>query len=373
MKKYDYLKILTGFNQQEYTMFYQLSMHEEYVAMEIFNSIKNAVPGCSPLFFKNSDKFLQWFTFYSPENESLSYFDTKLIGHIHRNKTWAEDYYGDLSNLDNILVYLIASWRNKTKTLKNNLNMLHMIYLEYIRFLNTDKGQDFMYGKSLNWLTDDETYESGLYYEDKPYWESELYRQQQLLKFKKTVLLKGCKNALENLEMRIIWQLTFEGSGKFNIKEAERMVWNEVGKDAYSHTALYKSLKKLRIQMLQEIYNYLDFDFDYFSNVSFMIDGEVTTFKKAIYKWLIDAKIDLECDKIKARPETNIKVVDTAINWAVRNGLQYDTHSDCPNVLVRVKGDSTGFAHKNWKLYFYKGGGYKDFYNGLKGSYKDFE
>lgn len=373
MKKYDYLKILTGFNQQEYSIFYRLSMDEEHVAMEIFNAIKASVPGCSPLFFNNPDKFLQWFTFYSPENETLSYFDTKLIGHIHRNKSWAKDYYGDLNDTEAILIYLIASWQNKTKTLKANLNMLHMLYLEYVRFLNSNKGQDFLYGKSLSWLTDDETYEEGLYYEDKPYWETELYRQQQLMKFKKTVLLKGCKNALENLEMRVIWQLTFEGTGKFNIKEAERMVWHEIGENAISHTALYRSLKKLRIQMLEEIYNHLDFDFDYFRNVSFMMDGEVITFKKAIYKWLVAAKIDLECDLIKSNPETNIKVVDIATNWAFKHGLRYDTQSECPNVLVRIKGDSTGTAHKGWKLYFYKGGGYKDFYNDRKGSYKDFE
>ena len=201
MKKYDYLKILTGFNQQEYSIFYRLSMVEEHVAMEIFNAIKASVPGCSPLFFNNPDKFLQWFTFYSPENETLSYFDTKLIGHIHRNKSWAKDYYGDLNDTEAILIYLIASWQNKTKTLKANLNMLHMLYLEYVRFLNSNKGQDFLYGKSLSWLTDDETYEEGLYYVDKPYWETELYRQQQLMKFKKMQILMMLRMLMRKTKM----------------------------------------------------------------------------------------------------------------------------------------------------------------------------
>lgn len=372
MKKYDYLKILTSFNHQEYSMFYQLSMNEEYVAHEIYESIRQSVPGCSLMFMQTPNQFIQWFTFYSPENESLSYFDTKIIGHINRNKKWAEEYYGDLTNVDNILVYLIASWRNKTKTLKANMNMLQMIYHEYIRFLNTEKGQDFAYGKSLDWVTEDDIYEDGLYYEDKPYWETTLYREQQLLKFKKIVLLKDSKSALENLEMRIIWDLTFNSNGKFNLKEAERRVWAEVGKEAISHTALFKSLKKLRIKMLQTIYKYLDDDFDYFSNKSFEIGGQVMTFKSAIYKYLIEAKIDLELDTLN-KTDTNIKVVDVATAWAARNGLQISTYTDSPNVLARVKGDSYGTSHKGWKLYFYKGGGYKDFYNCLTGYYKDFE
>lgn len=348
-------------------------MNEEYVAHEIYDSIKTAVAGRSTMFLQTPNEFIQWFTFYSPENEVLSYFDTKIIGHIHRNKSWAEDYYGDLNDLDNIIVYLIASWRNKTKTLKVNMNMLQMIYLEYIRFLNTDKGQDFAYGKSLDFLTEDDVYEDGLYYEDKPFWETAVYREKQLLKFKKLLLLKNCKNALENLEMKVIWDLTFNSGKKFNIKEAERLVWKEVGKESISHTALYKSLKKLRIKLLQEVYNHLDFEFEYFSNVSFELDGEVTTFKKAIYKWLIDAKVDLEIDNLNNSRDPNIRVVDTVINWAAKNGLRFDTFAESPNVLVRVKGDSRGMPHKGWKLYFYKGGGYKDFYNDSTGYYRDFE
>ena len=124
--------------------------------------------------------------------------------------------------------------------------------------------------------------------------------------------------------------------------------------------------------MLQTIYKYLDDDFDYFSNKSFEIGGQVMTFKSAIYKYLIEAKIDLELDTLN-KTDTNIKVVDVATAWAARNGLQISTYTDSPNVLARVKGDSYGTSHKGWKLYFYKGGGYKDFYNGLTGSYKDFE
>lgn len=368
--KYDYLKILSNFTEKQYKLFYTLTTNEDAVAHEIYKAVKASTPGCSEMFLQTGDKFIQWITFYSPKNESLSIFDTLLIGHIYRNSDWAEDYYGDESDLNGILAYLIASWKNKTKSLKANMNMLQMVYYRYIRFLNTDAGQDFAYAKSMDGFTDDDAFESGLYYEDRPYWESTFYKQQQLLKFKKNVLLKNCKTTLENLEMRVIWNLTFQCSGKFNIKEAERLVWEEIGKDAVSHTTLYKHLKRLRVVMLQEVYNHLDSDFDYFSDVSFELDGKITTFKNAIKSYLIDAKIDLAESRLN-NVHTNIKIVDTARDWALKHGLQFSTSTGHADILAMVKGDSDGTPHKGWKTYFYKGGGYKDFYKGQTGFYVD--
>ena len=126
--------------------------------------------------------------------------------------------------------------------------------------------------------------------------------------------------------------------------------------------------------MFKKIYEYLDSDFEYFADIPFCLDGKVTTFKKAIKDWLLEAKIDkVYNDTCDRKADFDAYVTKVATDWAVKNGLVYSLCSDCKNVLVRVKGDSYGRTHSNWKTYFYKGGGYKDFYNGLKGSYKDFE
>lgn len=369
MKKYDYLGILRGFTEKEYTLFYTLSTNEDIVSEELYKAVKENVAGCATMFLQTGDKFKQWLCFYSPENECLSYLDTTIICHIYRHKSWVDEFKGDFNNLNDLLSFLIGSWKNKTRTLKSNLNQLDMFYQRYIRFLNTNAGQDFAYAKSLDSLTEENVFEEGLYYTDKPYWESEVYRMQQLLKFKKTILLKKCKTTLENLEMQIIWDLTFEGK-KFNLKEAERRVWKEVGENTIPHTTLFKHLKKLRLVMLQEIYNHLSDEFDYFSNKSFEINGEIVTFKSAIEKFLLDAKIDLALEKNDCR-ETNIKIVETAYAWAKRHGLVISTATSSPNILAQVKGDSYGLPHHGWKTYFYKGGGFKDFYNNVTGFYKD--
>lgn len=369
--KYDYAKLLNKFTKIQYQLFVTLSTNEDYVTDRIYHETKAQIAGCSEMFLTTGDKYRQWLCFYAPGNQEFSYFDTELIGHITRNKDWASDYYGDINDVVAVTNYLIGSWKNKTKNRKVNLNVLQQIYYRYIRFLNTDAGQDFAYGKSLDAFTDEDCISEGAYYEDRPYWESPVYREQQMIKFKKLILLSKCKNALENLEMRVIWNLTFNnGSAKFNFKEAERLVWKEVGEETISHTQLFKHLKKARLVMLQEIYNHVDDEFEYFSNCSFSVDGEIMTFKHAIEKFLMDAKLDVLADSLNNKP-TNVSVVEKAQKWADDHGLIISTATGHPNILAMVKGDSTGASHKGWKTYFYKGGGWKDFYNDVTGYYKD--
>ena len=368
--KYDYAQLLNKFTVEQYNLFVTLSTNEDYVSQRIYEATKPQVAGCSEMFLTTGDKYKQWLCFYAPGNQEFSYFDTELIGHITRNKDWAKDFNGNPNDVVAVTNYLIGSWQNKTKTRKVNLNVLQQLYYRYIRFLNTDAGQDFAYAKSLDAFTDQDCVEEGALYEDRPYWESPIYREQQILKFKKHILLSKCKNALENLEMRVIWSLMFSGQ-KFNFKEAERLVWKEVGKESISHTQLYKRLKVRRLTMLREIYDHLGDEFEYFSNVSFEVDGEIKTFKKAIEEQLLDAKLDVMQDALNKK-ERNIKVVEMAQEWAGKHGLEISTNTNHPNILAMVKGDYLGNPHKGYKLYFYKGGGWKDFYNeGVTGFYKD--
>lgn len=368
MVKYDYAKLLSAFNPRQYKMFVTLSTNEEYVTEQVYDAIKHNISGCSRMFLGTGDKFRHWLCFYSPKSQFFSYFDTELIAHITRDKTWADDFNGYIADVQAVTRYLIASWCNMTKSRKVNMNVLHQIYLRYIRFLNTDAGQNFAYASSLDSFNESDC--NGFYCEDIPYWESSLYKEQQLLKFKKTVLLSECKSTLENVEMQVIWNMTFNGTGKFSYKEAERLVNQELGTDKISSSNLYRNIKRLRLVMLQKIYESLDSKFGFFSDVSFEVDGVVTTFKKLIEKCLFDAKVDVAMSK-EDEALTNTKIVEFAKSWADKHGMISSTYTGNPDILLKVKGDITGALHKGWKMYFYKGGGYRDFYSGKTGFFKE--
>lgn len=368
--KYDYAKLLNTFTTKEFQMYSMLSQNEDYVAEKIYEACKYDVAGCANLFLNTGDKFKQWLCFYGPENQGFSYFDTELIGHIKRNGKWAEDYYGIIGDYEAATKYLIASWSNKTKTLKANMSKLEMIYQRYTRFIMSPAGQDFAFAKSLDSFTDDIAMEEGAYYNDRPFYDDPVYKLVQLNKFKKFLILKYCKTPYQCLEMQTIWDMVFHGNGKLNYKEAERIIWKEISKEEFPHATLYLHLKKMTTVLLKEVLAHVD---EYFNtDATYEIDGKVYTIKTALEKYLTDAKMEYFIESLQHRSRTsNVAIVDYVTKWADARGLISSTYSSNPNVLVQVKGDSYGITHKGWKLYFYKGGGFKDFFNKITGFYED--
>ena len=369
MKKLDYLELLSQFNQKEYEIFNTLSSNEDYVAQRLYLAIRHNVAGASSMFLNTGDKFRQWITFYTPKHQELSYLDTIIIGHIHRNPDWSTIYNGSTTDIDTVVAFLIASWKNYTKSLKVNMNILNMIYQRYVRFLNTDAGQAFAYGLSIDLLPEFDAYEEGAYYEDKPFYEAYAYREEQLMKFKKACMLKLSKSAVQNVELRALWDLHFNSTQKFSYIKARELVRKEITKDAVSDTALYYHLKKLRVALLKEVLANVDEYFD--ADQIFEVDGKVVNIVSAIKAWLVTAEIDSardDVDKVEAR---NIIVANAAESWAVSNGLKYSKPNDASNILIQVKGDIYGNTHDHYSLYFYKGGGYKDFRVKQSGFYTD--
>lgn len=240
------------------------------------------------------------------------------------------------------------------------MDKLNMIYQRYIRFLNTEKGQDFAYGKSIDLMPDYECEQEGAYYSDKPFWEEYSYREEQLVKLKKHCIQKLSKNAAEMVELRALWEAMFESNGrKFSLAAARDLVRKHIDKKAVGDTTLYKYLRKLRISLLKEILANID---DYFDeNQLFELDGKVMNIKSALEYYLQDAKMD---DIIASRDNSdakNIVVANAVENWCCVNHVYYSKDTNDPNILVMVKGDSDGKKKDHYCLYFYKGGGYRDF------------
>lgn len=368
MTKYNYTELLTQRTRKEYEIFTTLSVNEDYVAQRVYNATREAVAGCSTMFLSTSDKFKKWITFYCPENQELSYLDTLIIGHMARYPKWAIDYTGSTIDIDSILKYLLASWGNYTKGLKVNMNGLYMLYQRYIRFLNTEAGQNFAYGKSLEMITDNDAYDLGAFYEDKPFYEQYTYRMEQLMKFKKSILLSNCKSALENAEMRALWDVTFNYP-KFTYKAASNLVRKEIPATAVSDTSLFKHLKKLRVVMLKKILEHVDEYFD--TTQMFTLEtGKVVNIKLALIDWLNNAEAENHLEQL-SHGASNLEVVQKVVDWCQRKGFVYSTIDSNPTILVKVKCDCFGERKKHWKLYFKKGGGWVDYRNGKTGYFTD--
>ena len=186
MTKYDYISILPTLTEKEYLIFNTISQNDEYASRYIYNSMLEKVPGASEIFLNNQDLFIQWLSSYPLTGQSVSILDSEVIGFLNRNKEFAKIYNASVEDITPIMYFLVKAWSNKTKTLKQNLNKLQMLYQRYVKFIMSDKGQDFLYGKSLDLIPD---FDSTLAYEDKPFYEQEAYKQKQLLKLKKKYLL----------------------------------------------------------------------------------------------------------------------------------------------------------------------------------------
>lgn len=369
--KYDYAELLSKFNDKEYKIFNTIAnSNESYLAQRLYIAIKNNVAGAATMFLTTGDEFKQWLTNYSPSNQEFSNLDTEIIGHIVRNKEWVENYNDDVMNIDSVVNYLIASWSNRTKTLKVNMDKLNMIYQRYIRFLNTEKGQDFAFGKSLDLMPDYECESEGAYYTDKPFWEEYSYREEQLLKLKKHCIQKISDNAIQMVEVRALWEAMFENNGrKFSLASARDIARKYIDKKAIGDTTLYKYLRKLRIELLKEIMAHVD---EYFDETQlFELNGKIVNIKTALEEYLRDATMDEIIAKKNDVESRNIVVTEAVENWCCLNHVRYSKDTHDPNILVMVRADSNGNTKDHYCLYFYKGGGYRDFTKHKTGYYTE--
>lgn len=351
MTKYDYLAILSKFDEKRYKIFLTLSQNDDYVCGVIFKNVQSQVAGASDLFLTTENLFKQWLTSVMVEGQEVSILDSIIIGFLDRDPEFSEMYSGDLFDTRHITFFLMKAWANKIKSI--NKNQLQLIYYRYIDFLYTARGQDFLYGNALSLLPDfDESEE--IAYEDRPFYEQAAYVQKQLLLFKKKTLSKCCKTAIENCEMRALWDVTF-GADKFTYLAVAAIVRKTITEKVVAKTTLYYHLKRLRVVMMQFILDNYD---DYLEDRVYSINGVMMHTKDIIQEYLIDAKYDLEKDKYVCNKNqlTNSRIVDTVVRYCDTRGIRYQYGLD--KVLIKLKMTAEGRTKKTWKLYIFKGGGY---------------
>lgn len=362
-KKIFYINSITKFSDKQFRMFGVLTNNEEYVIQRVYNAIKNCVPGAADIFLMSSHPFKKWLA--DNAEDVLSRFDTYLIRFLELNKKYIDTIDSGLG-IDDLTNLLIGSWSHKTKTLKANLSQLQMIYYAYTRFLHTARGQDFLYGRSIYDMTDDAVYNEGLYTYITPFFDTLAYREAQVRKCKKEVLIATSRNAIENCIVRNIWDETFTAP-VFSYKHVLYKIRKELSDKALSDSSIYRSVKKLQVKMLTEIlkHNRIEKYFD--DTLVFSIKDKEYTIRSAIELWLAQAKYTLAIEKKQYKGISNVKLVEVVSNFCHKHGLEYSTQCTYTNGLIRIKSDAYFNSKKDYKLYFYKGGGFKCFRTGMSG------
>lgn len=352
MTKYDYLSILSTFDEKRYRLFSTISQNDEYVSNLIYKNIIDKTAGTSELFLNSQETFIKWLSSYPLTGQDVSILDAEVIGFLDRDKEFSEIYKGSLEDINHIMYFLIIAWSNKTKKLSTNLNKLQMIYQRYLKFIMSDKGQDFLYGKSLDLIPD---FDSTLAYEDKPFYEQQAYKQKQLLLLKKKTILKCCKSPFEVCEMRALWDVTFNAD-KFTYLQCAAIVRKYISEQKVSKTALYYHLKRLRVEMMQYILDNYD---DYLENSVYSDSkGQLIHIKDVLLEFLVEATYDFEKTKINSDGKifTNTNIAETVANWCDMKGIRYNFGTG--KVLIKLKMNADGLIKKSWKLFIFKGGGW---------------
>lgn len=380
MKKYDYYELLCNLTEREYSAYLTISENDISFATKLYKAIIDNVAGTANLFLVNEDNFIQWIVNRSPKDTEFSYLETIIIGFLSRNSNFmSKVYLSDETDYAHLSNTILSSWKNKTKTLKQNLNMFQMIYLRYIRFLNTEAGQNFLFCDSINLIPpsnkDDSVVDESVSYEDKPFYEQYEYKMKNLLLCKKEILMASSSTPIELCEMGAIWDATFnpKNGEKFTYLSAASIVRKTVSEEVVSRTSLYYHLKRLRVKLFDLLLNenilekYFDVDTVYSFN------GEIKTLKELLMDYLAEAHYDLEIakkeKKLKSKQLPASYIADAVTRFCDERGYKYQNMTG--KVLIKIKMDSTYKRKKGWKLYIFKSGAYIDFRNSVTGFITD--
>lgn len=358
--------MLSSMPERNYKLFFTLIQHDQYFASTLYSKITADNEECCELFINTKKEFVKWITSCGPNSGEFSYLDTYLIGYLSKNPDFGDVYTDDASEYEHLIRFLISAWRRPVKGLKTEASMCRLIYLRYIRFLASEKGQDFLYGNSLDLYPE---IEQGIPFEDRPFYEQEIFREEQLIKFKKHVIKKCCKTPLQCIEMRALWEATFDG-GSFSYKKAANIVRKHASETSVGNTALYYHLKRLHVEMLQEILADGNLDTYFGGDIPYEINGKTEMFSELIRRYIIDAVLQFEKAK-KERIWTDVKIADSVAKFFTDRGIRISRINASDSVLVKVKSDRFINTKKGWNLYFLKGGGYIDFSTGSKGFVTD--
>lgn len=351
-KKRNYLGILSNFNEYQNKIYSVYLMNREYFEEKLFYSIKNDVAGCSELFLCTKELFKEWLE-EDIQGETIPRIDTYMIHFLNSDNEFCEKF--NSLHYEPLFLGIIRAWNNKTSSLKVNLSQIEMIYLKYISYLNGSSGKMKL---SISPLFEDIAYND----------ENNIF---QNLEECKKLVLKISKNPIEFFIISKLWDMTFY-SRKFSYKDISEETKNTFG-DKITKTKAFNIIKHIHIKIYEYLIESGLFEKYFDTERIFEMDNKIYTIESLIEKWIKSIPADYIFYEKKTRRLSipNVELVSFIKNFCISKGLKYTTRTSNSDVLIALKADSNFERKKNYKLYFYKGGLYKDFRTGRYGNVKD--
>lgn len=354
-KKYDYLKIISDFDETQYKIYELIITNFNDFCDKLYYNITLNVKGCSQIF---QDTKSQFFEYLKEDTDALqvSRLESYLVSFLERNKEFSNYYKDKPICYSSIINSIMSAFLNKTKTLKTNLNMIEMIYQNYIRYIHTDSGRSLIF-------------DSEYKLENTPYYDKDSDTYINLNKCKNEVIHKTGIGLVSNLIVSLLWDEMLNGRGKVNFKECERKVWEKFDKEKLPHSTLFLRMKLLYAQMLDNMIKFGLIEKYFDTSIIFNIDGKNYNIKSAIEMWLKTARLDYFYEKKSHNPNrmNYIDLVDGVEKFCREKGIRFSTNLENSNALIALKCDANFNPNKSSKLYFYKNGVWKDFKTGKSG------
>lgn len=351
-KKYDYLKIVSQFDPRQYKIYETIIDNLDDFCERVHLGIVRNKAGCHQVFQDTKSDFLRYLK-EETDGLEVSRIESTVISFIDRNTKFVDFYKKHPICYSSVSSSMLRGWLNKTKTLDVNMTQLDMIYQNYIKFIHTQPGVDFLDN-------------------DIPYYDNQAEDVvKKLNQCKRKVIRKTGNSVVSNLICNVLWDEMFLSQGKINFKKCENKIWETFPQSKLPHTTLFTRLKSTYVNLLTNLLqdNLIDNYFD--TTQLFMIEGKTVNVKTAIEEWLKKAKIDLFYEK-KTTPRINqTKIVEAVEKFCQDRGIMYKEMTSNPEVLIACKCDLYYARHKSPKLYFYKNGVVKDFYNDITTSAKN--
>lgn len=375
-KKYDHLVLMSELDNDQFRLYNICATNSMYFATMIYNTICQTNAVNTQVFKK--EWFLEWVN-SDVADDNVTKLESEVIKWIHDYPGFFDFYKGDWS-VDSIINSVIQSWKNKPKTLR--VNKLTALYSNFMRFLDTSNGQNFLYGTTAFSLLEDMASDP-----DVPFYEKVEYKYEQLNKCKKEVISEIAKNGTEAVEAMALWDAIFKCEGRFTVAKALSIAKEDPRMKLLSDMQIRRHLDKLFVKLLRSLLKGERLETYFDEDAMIMMDGVSYTLRNALEYYLITVEDNIKDDKTKKALKDYKKYINGHVNvaaytkdelkiviteWCRSKGVPVSFSTGYFKGVAKLKVDCEMAIHKQYKTWIYEGGGYRDFYSDKTGYITDF-
>ena len=369
----DYITLKSNMSSIQKEYYNTLYSNRQDILLTIYNLIKAGKKDLPDFDFND------FFTFYQTpliKSNALDRWDSEVVRFLYHDADFirfVDDYKSKKSAVDDgVIKCYLSGIFNKNK---HGFSKLDSLCNQYLRYLN-NQIREVSLDENLDQSFEEKHEDFNKYFVtyDKPFYEEEEYKENELktlkIKFKKMY----CKRNIDFLCFKVLSKVLLEGS-IFKYADLEKKVIS-MSSEKYSAMQIFRILKKIHKQFLEFILNDEDAN-NYFSNDSIItFENKTYTFKDAIKYALLNFNIikKIKMPNVSFKKEDQISNNDIKrqiINFCKDNEIPYsDKFGFYQQALIKLK-LSNKLKSKRWATYIYSGGGFRDFKTGTTGYYTE--